>query len=297
MSAQDDTINNDIINNPLTSQLKNKKISFIGGGNMAQALISGLIGCGIDPKMITVSAPSAQTREQYARQQMTTVDASSEPKAAVIDADVVVLAVKPQMMQQVVSEFADALDKQLVISVAAGLSTQLLSQMLGGYSNIVRAMPNTPSKIQMGATGLYATDTINNEQKQLASAVMQASGLVMWVNDEAQMHAVTAVAGSAPAYIFYFIESMVEGAVALGLDQQQASALAMQTMLGAATMAIGSEDNPAELRRQVTSNKGATQAAIESMQANEVGRQIGEAMQACYDRSVALGEEMKGDKP
>ena len=284
MSAQNNTIN---------SQLKNRKISFIGGGNMAQALISGLIGCGVDPKMITVSAPSAQTREQYTRQQMITIDASSEPKAAVIDADVVILAVKPQMMELVVGEFADALDKQLVISVAAGLSTELLSQMLGGYSNIVRAMPNTPSKIQMGATGLYATDTISNEQKQLASAVMEASGLVMWVNDEAQMHAVTAVAGSAPAYIFYFIESMVDGAVALGLDQQQASMLAMQTVLGAATMAISSEDSPAELRRQVTSHKGATQAAIESMQANEVGRQIGEAMQACYDRSQALGEEMK----
>ena len=295
MSAQNDTIDH-TINNPLNSQLKNKKISFIGGGNMAQALISGLIGCGIDPKMITVSAPSAQTREQYACQNMTTVDASTEPKAAVIDADVVVLAVKPQMMQQVVSEFADALDNQLVISVAAGLSTQLLSQMLGGYTNIVRAMPNTPSKIQMGATGLYAAESITNEQKQLAGAVMQASGLVMWVDDEAQMHAVTAVAGSAPAYIFYFIESMVEGAVALGLDQQQASALAMQTVLGAATMAIGSEDSPAELRRQVTSHKGATQAAIESMQANEVGRKIGEAMQACYDRSIALGEEMKGNK-
>ncbi|MDN5566436.1 MAG: pyrroline-5-carboxylate reductase [Psychrobacter sp.] len=291
MSAQ-----NNNANTQSNNQLKNKKISFIGGGNMAQALISGLIGCGTDPKMITISAPSAETRKQYARQNMNTVDASIDPKSAVIDADVVVLAVKPQMMQQVVSEFADALDKQLVISVAAGLSTELLSEMLGGYSNIVRAMPNTPSKIQMGATGLYATDNISNEQKQLATAVMQASGLVMWVDDEEQMHAVTAVAGSAPAYIFYFIESMVDGAIALGLDQEQASALAMQTVLGAATMAIGSEDSPSELRRKVTSHKGATQAAIESMQANEVGRQISEAMQACYDRSKALGEEMKIDK-
>lgn len=277
----------------LDKSLNNKKISFIGGGNMAQALISGLVGCGMKPELITVSAPSAQTREQYAAQQMHTVDASLEPKAAIIGADIVVLAVKPQKMQQVVSEFAEALDKQLVISVAAGLSTELLSQMLGGYSHIIRAMPNTPSKIQMGATGLYATDNITSAQKQLAGAVMQASGLIIWVDEEAQMHAVTAVAGSAPAYIFYFIESMIDGAVALGLDREQASALAMQTMLGAATMAKDSKETPAELRRRVTSPKGTTQAAIESMQNNEISRQIGEAMQACYDRSVALSTEMK----
>lgn len=280
-----------LVNDQLNSQLNNKKISFIGGGNMAQALISGLIGCGVKPELITVSAPSAETREQFAAQQMRTVDASVDPKAAVIDADIVVLAVKPQMMKQVVNEFADALDKQLLISVAAGLSTATLSDMLGGYSNIVRAMPNTPSKIQMGAIGLYSNDDITVEQKQLATAVMEASGLVMWVDNEDQMHAVTAVAGSAPAYVFYFIESMIDGAVALGLDKEQASALAMQTVLGAATMATGSDDSPAELRRKVTSPKGTTQAAIESMQENEVGRQIAEAMQACYDRSQALSAE------
>ena len=273
------------------SVLDNKKISFIGGGNMAQALISGLIACGVKPELITVSAPSAETREQYADQKMNTVDASADPKAAVIDADVIVLAVKPQVMKKVVSEFADALDNQLVISVAAGLSTDILSTMLGGYRNIVRAMPNTPSKIQMGATGLYATDDINEAQKQLATAVMEASGLAMWVNDEEHMHAVTAVSGSAPAYVFYFIESMIDGAVALGLDKEQASALAMQTVLGAAQMTIDSDDSPAELRRKVMSPNGTTQAAIESMQSNEIGRLIAEAMQACYDRSQALSKE------
>ncbi|TXD96935.1 pyrroline-5-carboxylate reductase [Psychrobacter frigidicola] len=275
------------------SALDNKKISFIGGGNMAQALISGLIACGVKPDLITVSAPSVETRQQFNNQHMNTVDATSDPKAAVVDADVVILAVKPQVMKAVVSEFADALDSQLVISVAAGLSTDLLSDMLGGYRNIVRAMPNTPSKIQMGAAGLYGTKDITEAQKQLATAVMAASGLVMWVEEEAQMHAVTAVSGSAPAYVFYFIESMVDGAVALGLDKEQASALAMQTVLGAATMAIGSNNSPAELRRKVTSPNGTTQAAIESMQGNEIGHQIAEAMQACYDRSQALSEEMK----
>ena len=274
------------------SVLDNKKISFIGGGNMAQALISGLVSCGIKPSLITVADPSGDIREQLAAKGLNTVDPMADAKSAVVGADIVVLAVKPQMMKVVVGAFADALDNQLVISVAAGLSTDLLSSMLGGYSNIVRAMPNTPSMIQMGATGLYGTDNISAEQKELATAVMEASGLVMWVDDEEHMHAVTAVSGSAPAYMFYFIESMVDGAVALGLDKEQASALAMQTMLGAAKMAMNSEDTPAELRRKVTSPNGTTQAAVESMQANEIGRQIGEAMQACYDRSQALSEEM-----
>ena len=274
------------------SVLDNKKISFIGGGNMAQALISGLVSCGVKPSLITVADPSSEAREQLAAKGLNTVDPTADAKAAVIDADIVVLAVKPQVMKAVVSGFADVLDKQLVISVAAGLSTELLSNMLGGYSNIVRAMPNTPAMIQMGATGLYGTDDISAEQKQLATAVMEASGLVMWVDNEEHMHAVTAVSGSAPAYMFYFIEAMVDGAVALGLDKEQASALAMQTMLGSAKMALGSEDAPSELRRKVTSPNGTTQAAIESMQANDISRQIVEAMQACYDRSQALSEEM-----
>lgn len=274
------------------SVLDNKKISFIGGGNMAQALISGLIGCGIQPNLITVADPNLSVREQLAAKGLNTVDPTADANAAVIDADIVVLAVKPQVMKAVIGAFADALSSQLVISVAAGLSTELLSNMLNGYRNIVRAMPNTPAMIQMGATGLYGTDNISAEQKQLATAVMEASGLVMWVEDEAHMHAVTAVSGSAPAYMFYFIESMVDKGIALGLDTEQASALALQTMIGAAKMAMDSEDTPAELRRKVTSPNGTTQAAIESMQANDIGRQIGEAMQACYDRSQSLSEEM-----
>ncbi|MGP4787844.1 pyrroline-5-carboxylate reductase [Psychrobacter sp. 1Y11] len=275
------------------SVLNNKKISFIGGGNMAQALISGLVGCGVKPEMITVADPSTDIRQQLDAKGLNIVDPTADATTAVKDADLVVLAVKPQVMKAVVSGFTDVLDKQLIVSVAAGLSTELLADMLGGYQNIVRAMPNTPAMIQMGATGLYATDSINAEQKQLATAAMEASGLVMWVEDEEHLHAVTAVSGSAPAYMFYFLESMIDQGVALGLDKEQASALAMQTMLGAAKMAMGSDDTPAELRRKVTSPNGTTQAAIESMQANEVGRQIGEAMQACYDRSQALSEEMK----
>lgn len=274
------------------SVLDNKKISFIGGGNMAQALISGLVSCGIQPNLITVADPSSDVREQLTAQGLNTVDPMTDAKAAVIDADIIVLAVKPQVMKAVVGAFAEVLDNQLIISVAAGLSTEILSAMLNGYRHIVRAMPNTPAMIQMGATGLYGADNISAAQKELATAVMEASGLVMWVENETHMHAVTAVSGSAPAYMFYFIESMVDGAVALGLDKEQASALALQTMLGAAKMALASDDAPSELRRKVTSPNGTTQAAIESMQANDIGHQIVEAMQACYDRSQALSEEM-----
>nr|WP_317199591.1 pyrroline-5-carboxylate reductase [uncultured Psychrobacter sp.] len=274
------------------SVLDDKKISFIGGGNMAQALISGLIGCGVNPELVTVADPSSEIRQTLTAKGINTVDPTEDATSAVISADVIVLAVKPQVMKMVVSAFTEVLDKQLIISVAAGLSTDILSAMLGGYSNIVRAMPNTPAMIQMGATGLYASAATNDDDKQLAEAVMAASGLVMWVDSEEHMHAVTAVSGSAPAYVFYFIESMIDGAVDLGLSRKQASALAMQTMLGASKMAMDSDDAPSELRRKVTSPNGTTQAAIESMQANEIGRRIAEAMQACYQRSEALSDEM-----
>lgn len=277
------------------SLLNDKKIIFIGGGNMAQALISGLLGRGAKPEAITVSDPSADIRAQLADKGIKGVDPVGEPevaKQAVAQADVVLLAVKPQVMKQVVASFADVLKSQLVISVAAGLSTDNLSYMLQGYRNIVRAMPNTPAMIQMGATGLYAGADISENHRQLAYEMMAASGLVMWVEDEEQMHAVTAVSGSAPAYFFYFIESMIAGAMELGLDRKQAAALAMQTALGASQMSIASDETPAELRRKVTSPNGTTQAAIESMQANQIGEHIQQAMRACYERSQALSAEM-----
>ena len=277
------------------SLLNNKKIIFIGGGNMAQALISGLLGRSVDPSNITVSDPSAEIRAQLAEKDIDSIDPTEDmaaAKQAVQSADVVMLAVKPQVMSKVIPDFAEVLDKQLVMSVAAGLSTDSLSQMLQGYRTIVRAMPNTPAMIQMGATGLFASEAITEQQRQLAYEVMAASGLVMWVEEEAQLHAVTAVSGSAPAYFFYFIESMIDGGVALGLERKQAAALAMQTALGAAQMSIASDEAPAELRRKVTSPNGTTQAAIESMQSSDIGEHIKQAMQACYERSQAISSEM-----
>lgn len=273
----------------MSNSLKNKKISFIGGGNMAQALISGLLAKGILPEYITVSDPNPDNREQLQAKGINTIDSAKNPLDALM-ADVVVLAVKPQVMSTVVADFSQVLDKQLIISVAAGLSTDSLTKMLNGYQNIVRAMPNTPAMVQAGATGLYATDSIDEQEKQLATELMGASGLVIWVDDEEQLHAVTAVSGSAPAYFFYFIESVIQGGIDLGLSQEQASALAMQTALGAAKMSIHSDDTPEQLRRKVMSPGGTTEAAVHSLQADKVNELIGKAMQACVKRS----REMSG---
>lgn len=273
----------------MSNSLKNKKISFIGGGNMAQALISGLLAKGILPEYITVSDPNPDNREQLQAKGINTIDSAKNPLDALM-ADVVVLAVKPQIMSTVLADFSQVLDKQLIISVAAGLSTDSLIKMLNGYQNIVRAMPNTPAMVQAGATGLYATDSIDKQEKQLATELMGASGLVIWVDDEEQLHAVTAVSGSAPAYFFYFIESVIQGGIDLGLSQEQASALAMQTALGAAKMSISSDDTPEQLRRKVMSPGGTTEAAVHSLQADKVNELIGKAMQACVKRS----REMSG---
>lgn len=273
----------------MSNPLKNKKISFIGGGNMAQALISGLLAKGILPEYITVSDPNPDNREQLQAKGINTIDSAKNPLDALM-ADVVVLAVKPQIMSTVLADFSQVLDKQLIISVAAGLSTDSLTKMLNGYQNIVRAMPNTPAMVQAGATGLYATDSINEQEKQLTTELMGASGLVIWVDDEEQLHAVTAVSGSAPAYFFYFIESVIQGGIDLGLSQEQASALAMQTALGAAKMSISSDDTPEQLRRKVMSPGGTTEAAVHSLQTDKVNELIGKAMQACVKRS----REMSG---
>lgn len=273
----------------MSNSLKNKKISFIGGGNMAQALISGLLAKGILPEYITVSDPNPDNREQMQAKGINTIDSAKNPLDALM-ADVVVLAVKPQIMADVLADFSQVLDKQLIISVAAGLSTDSLTKMLNGYQNIVRAMPNTPAMVQAGATGLYATDSIDEQEKQLTTELMGASGLVIWVDDEEQLHAVTAVSGSAPAYFFYFIESVIQGGIDLGLSQEQASALAMQTALGAAKMSISSDDTPEQLRHKVMSPGGTTEAAVHSLQADKVNELIGKAMQACVKRS----REMSG---
>jgi pyrroline-5-carboxylate reductase len=261
------------------------RIAFIGGGNMAQALIGGLLSQGLKASRIVVSEPVAALREQLSARG---VHVTADNVQAVSQADVVVLAVKPQVMGEVLASLQTVMNNQLVLSIAAGLTTSTLSKMLGGYARIVRAMPNTPALVQTGATGLYAGDAVSTDDRQLAQQLLSATGMVLWVADEDQMHAVTAVSGSGPAYFFYWMESMIAAGQALGLDEKTARDLTLQTALGAAQMAITSGDSPARLRQNVTSPNGTTQAALESMAASQFPQLIEQALKAAADRSVTL---------
>lgn len=272
-------------------QLKDQRIGFIGGGNMAQAIITGLLAKGIKPSQLLVADPSVDIHRALKTKKIKAIDPTQEPDAVPKSSDVLVLAVKPQHMQAVTEPFADVLQAhQLVISVAAGLSTQQLSGFLKGHMNVVRVMPNTPATVQMAATGLFAADAVDHESRQIAEALMACVGMTIWVKEEAHLHAVTAVAGSAPAYFFYMLEAMIQAAVDMGLPATDAQALAMQTALGAAQMAITSEASPQQLRKQVTSPNGTTQAAIEALQDKAFAQVVGAAMQACYQRSEAIAQ-------
>jgi pyrroline-5-carboxylate reductase len=265
------------------------RIAFIGGGNMAQALIGGLLSQGLKASRIVVSEPVAGLREQLSARG---VHVDENNRQVVAQAEVVVLAVKPQVMGSVLAELKEVIAGRLVISIAAGLTTSTLSKMLGGYDRIVRAMPNTPALVQTGATGLYAGSGVSPEDQQLAQQLLSATGIVLWVTHETQMHAVTAVSGSGPAYFFYWMESMIAAGQALGLDETTARDLTLQTALGAAQMAITSGDSPARLRLNVTSPNGTTQAAIESMAAHQLPQLIECALKAAAERSETLSTEL-----
>lgn len=267
-------------------------VAFFGGGNMASALIAGLLAKGQAVTRLHVIETDAQKRQDFAEQGIFAYDAHDieQIKTALEQADVVVLAVKPQVLKDVLEPLKALWQGQLVISIAAGIETASLKHWFGNKVKLVRAMPNTPAMIQMGATGLFASQGVNEADKQRAEQVMKATGLVLWVEDEALLHAVTAVSGSAPAYFFYLLENMIQAGESFGLSNQQANALAMQTALGSAQMALTSHDSPTELRRKVTSPNGTTQAAIEVMDKHNMNQIIQEAMQACVNRSQELSQ-------
>lgn len=273
---------------PHTSKLLKQNIGFIGGGNMAQAMIGGLLVNGMPAEQIMVSDPVESIRDRLSESGILTV---TNNKKLLKFADVVIIAIKPQLFAQVLTPLAGKLTDELVISVAAGMPIASIAALLK-HQNIVRAMPNTPALIQSGATGLFASENVSPAHKKVAKKILSAAGLVVWVEDEEQLHAVTAVSGSAPAYFFYFMEAMISTGKALGLSAKQAKALTLQTALGAAQMAITSDDEPAELRRKVTSPNGTTQAALESMQANALNQKIAAAMQACVKRSKEMAKEI-----
>ena len=270
------------------SAVLNCNISFIGGGNMAQALIGGLIARGLPPTRITVSDPVEQVRDLLKEKD---VHVTEDNLAAIAQADIVVFAVKPQVLAQVLRPLYGQFDDKLVISIVAGAEIATISELLG-TERVVRVMPNTPALVQTGAHGLYATEQVNSTDRELASQVLSATGLTIWVNSEAQIDAVTAVSGSGPAYFFYLMESMIRAGKNLGLDEKVATALTLQTALGAAQMAITSSNTPAELRKNVTSPNGTTQAAIEVFDHAQISQNIQAALAAAKTRSQELAQEL-----
>ena len=267
----------------------NQNICFIGGGNMAQALIGGLLSRGLPTTRITVSDPVEQIRQILEEKGIQTTTDNVE---AIQNADVVVLAVKPQVLATVLQPLKGLLSDKLVISIIAGAEIQTISELIGGSQRIVRVMPNTPALVQTGAHGIYASEAVNAQDRELTSQILAATGLTIWVDNEAQIDAVTAVSGSGPAYFFYLMESMIRAGKNLGLDEKVATALTLQTALGAAQMAITSSNSPTELRKNVTSPNGTTQAALEVFDRAQISQNIQAALAAAQKRSQELAQEL-----
>ncbi|WKJ91199.1 pyrroline-5-carboxylate reductase [Methylomonas montana] len=272
--------------------MNTKTIGFIGGGNMATSLIRGLIASGHSPQQIWVSDTAPATLQAHADQLHVNISTSNE--TIVNEVEVVVLAVKPQTLRDVAQQIAPSLKQKnvLVVSIAAGISQQSLSQWLGSDVAVVRCMPNTPALVQTGATALHANANVDGEQKDLAENILRAVGLTLWVSDEAQLDAVTAVSGSGPAYFFLLMEAMEKAALELGLDEHSARLLIQQTALGASKIALESSESPAQLRARVTSPGGTTQQAIETFTQNGFVELVAKALHAARDRSIEMSQEL-----
>lgn len=269
------------------------KITFIGGGNMAQAMIGGLKKQGYSAAGIQVVEPNEATRQQLTER--FGVRTTGAIDASALNCEVVLLAVKPQVMREAIAPLAGKLDTQLVISIAAGLRLSDLRRWLADYRNLVRAMPNTPALIGAGISGVCAEAGVGVEARQVAERVLHAIGQVVWIDDEAQMDAVTAVSGSGPAYVFRFIEALETAGVELGLPAPAARALAIETFLGASRLAAQGPEAPAVLRQRVTSKGGTTEAALNSLEADDIVGAIGRAVAAADARGRVMGAELGTD--
>ncbi len=267
-------------------------ISFIGGGNMAKALIIGLLENGTPATQVMVVEPDANKRVQLQQEFGINV---SDQLAAAAHADNIVLAVKPQQLRDIAIFLSSLLQRQLVISIAAGIRSTDLIRWLGGYNKVIRVMPNTPAQVQAGVSALYASPQVTLEQKQQAFNILEAAGTCIWLEDERQMDAVTAISGSGPAYMFYFLEAMQEAGSILGLSPEQTRILALQTMQGAAKLAAASPEQFDTLRAQVTSKGGTTEQAITAMQASQVKEHIILAIKSAAARSRELGDLLGKD--
>ncbi len=274
--------------------MKNElRICFIGGGNMAQALIGGLADKLLPATHIHVVDVGPDTLS--ALSQRFAVKTSIQADQVVQDADVVVLAVKPQQMREVVLGIAPQIQGQLVLSIAAGIRGADLSRWLGGHTAIVRSMPNTPALVGKGITGMVALAGVSPGQRETADAILRAVGDTVWLNDERQIDAVTAISGSGPAYVFYFLEAMEQAATELGLSAAQGRVLAQATFAGASVLASQSDEPLSLLRERVTSKGGTTYAALTSMESSGIKPAIIKALHAAATRGAALGDEFGKD--
>ncbi len=266
--------------------MNSAKLGFIGGGNMARSIIGGLQARGSTQYQIIVSDPDPDSLVALKRD--FGVQTTSDNLVAVEEVDILVLAVKPQVLKDVCLTVRGHLPPgTLVISIAAGITCQSLENWLGPVP-VVRCMPNTPALVQAGASGLFANAAASDAHRHLATAILEAVGLVCWVDEEHLIDAVTAVSGSGPAYFFLMIEAMTDAGEQMGLDRQTAAQLAIQTAAGAAKLAAGSDLDTAELRRRVTSPGGTTERAIAVFEAHDLRGTVRAALTACADRSVEL---------
>lgn len=269
------------------------KLAFIGGGNMASALIGGLIAKGARPGSIAVAETVPAARRRLAAKFR--VRASAAPDARTLAADTLVLAVKPQDMRAALAPLAGKLGGKLVVSVAAGIRLQDLSRWLGGHAKLVRCMPNTPALIGAGIAGLYAPPGVSAAEKRRAERILAAVGKAVWVTDEALLDPVTAVSASGPAYVFWFIEQLAAAGVELGLPAPVAQQLALETVLGAAKLAAQSKEPPAVLRERVTSRGGTTAAALAVFEAEGLAEKFRRAVAAASRRGAEMGEQLGKD--
>jgi pyrroline-5-carboxylate reductase len=269
-------------------------IGFVGGGNMASAMIGGLIGKGFDPGEIHVIEVSDEACVRLQRE--FGIEARPTFDRAFAGSECIVLATKPQQLREVAQTLASSLHHQLLISIAAGIRTEDLMRWLGGYRRVVRVMPNTPALVGLGMSALFATTAVNASERNLAESILSAVGETFWLADEGEMDGVTAISGSGPAYVFYFIEALEEAARKQGFDTAAARQLAVQTVLGAARLAADSSDDARTLRARVTSKGGTTESAIEVFETARLKEIVARAVARAAERSRALGEEL-GSSP
>jgi pyrroline-5-carboxylate reductase len=268
------------------------KLGFIGGGNMAAAMIGGLIKKGFPVQDICVSDLHEERRTWLKNSYGVPVEETAE---ICLRADVIVLAVKPQQARAVLTCLPVLDPGQLLLSVAAGVRSVDISRWLHGHQAVVRAMPNTPALIGEGMTGLYASPAVSIEQRQQADSVLGAVSQVVWVNDEQLLDAVTAISGSGPAYVFHFIEALQSAGMDLGLGAETARKLAVQTFVGAASLAWHSASPLAELRQQVTSKGGTTERGLQVLFESDLKEVISRAAQAAAARSREMGETLAAE--